>query len=114
MQGSQRDGDRTELVPERDAQGRLVYAVDPGGAGTLNTARLPLYARLDARLAFRPARADGRWLVYVDVLNVLGLRNPVFVDATLEPAPDDGPPRIVETERGSVPRLPSIGVRFSF
>jgi hypothetical protein len=109
-----RDGDRAELVPERDAQGRLVYAVDPGGAGTLNTARLPLYARLDARLAFRPARADGRWLVYVDVLNVLGLRNPVFVDATLEPAPDDGPPRIVETERGSVPRLPSIGVRFSF
>ena len=53
------DGNREELVPARDAAGRSIYAVDFGGVGNLNTARLPLFARVDLRVTWRPRGAQG-------------------------------------------------------
>ena len=49
-----RDGNRAELVPKRDAKGRLVYQIDLGGVGNLNGARLPDFARADVRATWRP------------------------------------------------------------
>jgi hypothetical protein len=108
-----RDRDREELVPERDAEGRLVYTVDRGGVLNLNGARLPPYARLDARLGYRPSQT-GRFWLYLDVINVLGIDNPGFLESTLGPGAAGEPPRVVEMPRGSLPRLPSLGVHVSF
>ena len=55
-----RDGNREELVPERDAEGRLVYTTDLGGLAKLNSARLPHYERLDLRLTWMPRGPQGR------------------------------------------------------
>jgi hypothetical protein len=102
------DGNRAELVPDRDAGGNLVWTTDLGGVANLNTARLPLFARLDARLTF----SKGRWQVYLDVINVLNRENAGSIDEQLEYDPTSDRPRMVQARRGSIPFLPSFGLRF--
>jgi hypothetical protein len=102
------------LVPERDGQGRLVYVAVPGGLDKLNSERLPFYARLDLRAAFRPRGEKGRWQFYVEAINALRRKNTTSIDATLAYDPDSDRPRLVETRGGSVPFLPTFGVRFRF
>jgi hypothetical protein len=104
----------SRLVPERDAQGRLVYVVAPGGLGILNSARLPFYARLDLRAAFRPRGEKGRWQFYVEAINALRRRNTATLEAELAYDPDSDRPRLVFTRGGAVPFLPTFGVRFRF
>jgi hypothetical protein len=104
----------SRLVPERDSQGRLVYVVVAGGLDLLNSARLPFYARLDLRAAFRPRGEKGRWQFYVEAINALRRRNTSSIDATLEYDPGADRPRLVFTRGGSVPFLPTFGVRFRF
>jgi hypothetical protein len=114
-----RDGDRTELNPEFDLGDnpmREVYVADRGGVANLNSARYPVFARLDARVAFRPKGPAGRWLFYLDVINVLDRENVGAYVESLEHDPDPRAdrPRIVLEPGGGVPLLPSIGVRFRF
>lgn len=111
---SDKDGDLSELVPERDSEGRLVYVVDLGGVENLNSARLPVFARLDLRLTFRPRWSGGRWQFYLDLINALDRENAGILDPRLEHDPDSGRPRIREERVASIPFLPSIGVRFRF
>jgi hypothetical protein len=108
------DGRRTEWVPERDPEGRLVYLVDLGGVGNLLSARLPLFARLDLRATARPGGRGSRWELYLDVINVLDRENVGFVDPRLEFDPGAERPRVVEEGSASIPFLPSFGVRFRF
>ena len=58
------------LVPALDAEGRYVYETDSGGVANLNTARLPAFFRLDLRFSWKPRGDGGRWLFYLDVINV--------------------------------------------
>jgi hypothetical protein len=111
-----RDGDGVtdEILPDRDAAGRLVYAVDFGGVGNLNGARLPLFARVDARLTWRPRGDRGRWELYLEVINVLDRQNAGAFDPRLEFDPTADRPRIVEERDQAIPRLPTLGVRFRF
>jgi hypothetical protein len=111
-----RDGDGVtdEILPDRDAAGRLVYAVDFGGVGNLNGARLPLFARVDARLTWRPRGDRGRWELYLEVINVLDRQNAGAFDPRLEYDPASDRPRIVEERDQAIPRLPTLGVRFRF
>ncbi len=102
------------LVPERDTAGRLVYVVAPGDLGELNSARLPFYARLDLRAAFRPHGEKGRWMFYVEAINALHRKNTTSIDGTLEYDPSADRPKLVETRGGSLPFLPTFGVRFRF
>jgi carboxypeptidase family protein/TonB-dependent receptor-like protein len=102
------------LVPERDGQGRLVYVAVPGGLDRLNSERLPFYARLDVRAAFRPRGEKGRWLFYVEAINATRRKNVSGIDATLEYDPDSDRPKLVETPSDGVPFLPTFGVRFRF
>jgi hypothetical protein len=110
-----RDGDREELLPARDESGRLIYVSDPGGADTLNSSRLPTYARLDARLTFRPRGPQGRWLFYVEALNVLNRENAASYDWDIVLDPGALKPRIVVSDgQGGLPLVPTVGVRFRF
>ena len=65
----------------RDRQrGLLVYAVDFGGVANLNTARLPLFARVDVRATWRPRGSAGRWELYAEVINLLNRKNAGALD----------------------------------
>jgi hypothetical protein len=108
------DGNRVELIPERDPTGRPIYSVDLGGVSNLNRGRLPLFARLDARVTFLPKGLAGRWSVYVDVINVLNRDNVNVFTPTLEHDPTADRPRLTEKSGDALPRLPSFGVHFRF
>ena len=102
------------LVPDRDDDGNLVWAVDPGGVSNLNAARLPDFARVDVRLSFRPKGPAGRWLFYVEVINVLDRQNAASLDYDIR-FDAEGDPFIASTRReGGVPLLPTFGLRFRF
>jgi len=111
-----RDGDGVtdELLPERDAAGNLVYAVNFGDAANLNQARLPVFARVDVRATWRPRGAAERWEFYAEVINLLNRKNAGALDPRLEYDPASDRPRIVEERDQSIPRLPTIGIRFRF
>jgi hypothetical protein len=108
------DGDTSELVPDVDSEGRLVYAVDFGSVANLNQARLPVFARVDVRATWRPRGAAGRWELYAEVINALNRENAGALDPRLEFDPDADRPRIVEERDQSIPRLPTVGIRFRF
>lgn len=109
-----RDGVVDELVPATDAAGRLVYAVNYGGVDNLNSGRLPTFARVDLRATWRPRGAQGRWELYVEVINLLNRRNAGSLDPRLEYDPTSDRPRLTEARDQSIPRLPTIGLRFRF
>jgi hypothetical protein len=102
------------LVPERDALGGLVYTTDLGSVSNLNSARLPLFLRLDLRLSFRPGGTSGRWLFYLDLINATGRENVGAYEALLEHDPTADRPRLVESPSQALPLLPSFGVRLRF
>ena len=111
------DGDnvKQELVPERDLfNALLVYAPDRGGIDNLRSARLPAFARVDARVSFRPRGPAGRWLFYLDVINVLDRENVGAYLESLEHDPGADRPRLVLEPGAGVPLLPSVGIRFRF
>jgi hypothetical protein len=108
------DGNRDELIPERDAHGALVYTVDRGGLDNLNSARLPFYARVDTRATFTPGWGRGRVQLYVDVMNVLARGNASAIMAKLEHDPGADRPRITEERLTGMPFLPSLGVHVTF
>jgi outer membrane receptor protein involved in Fe transport len=82
--------------------------------GNLNGGRLPLFARVDARLTWRPRGDRGRWELYLEVINVLDRQNAGAFDPRLEYDPASDRPRIVEERDQAIPRLPTLGVRFRF
>ena len=108
------DGNTKELVPRRDAAGLLVYAPDLGTVADLRNSRLPVFARVDLRVTWRPRATTGRWEVYVEALNLLNRGNASALDPRLEYDPTSDRPRVVEKPIGSIPLLPTIGVRFRF
>ena len=109
-----RDDNHGELVPDRDAAGRLIYTIDLGGLDNLNTARLPRYGRVDARVTFLPRGGSGRVKLYVDVINALNRKNAGLLTPTLEYDPSSDRPRLVEKPEGSMPFLPSFGIHVNF
>jgi len=106
--------DEGRFIPARDAQGGYVYETDLGGVSNLTGARLPDYVRLDLRLNWLPGGPDGRWMIYLDVINATNRRNAASIDPRLEYNPDGGVPLLVEERSGRIPLLPSFGVRFRF
>jgi hypothetical protein len=108
------DGNRTELVPKRDSQGRPFWETDLGGIDNLSSARLPAFARVDLRATFRPRGARGRWQVYLDVINLLNRQNAGAIEPTLFYDARSDRPRLEEDRSAGIPFLPSVGVRFRF
>ena len=108
------DGNRDELVPAVDAAGRLIYAVDFGGVANLNTARLPLFARVDLRVTWRPHGPQGGWELFAEIINLLNRQNAGALEAVLEYDPASDRPAIIEQRDQGIPRLPTVGFRFRF
>jgi hypothetical protein len=102
------------IVPERDGRRRLVYEVAPGGRAALNSERLPAFARLDLRAAFRPRGVAGRWEFFAEVINALDRDNVSGFRSTLALDPESDRPSLVLERVGSIPLIPSFGVRFQF
>jgi outer membrane receptor for ferrienterochelin and colicin len=110
-----RDGNRDERVPLRDALGYPVFEPDLGDFANLNSARLPPFARLDARLAYRPTWSGERWAFYLDLINLLNAKNLVKIDSALVFDPMSDRPGIIErAEDRGMPFFPSFGIRFWF
>ena len=108
------DGVTDELLPDRDATGLLVYEVDLGDIANINQARLPVFARADVRVTWRPRGAAGRWEFYVEIINLFDRENAGAFDPRLEYDPTSDQPRMVEVRDQSIPRLPTLGLRFRF
>jgi hypothetical protein len=105
------------LVPLRNPspRGPYLWRVDMGGAGNLNSSRLPLYSRLDLRVTFNPKQATGRWQVYAEVLNVLYHENISALGWELGYDRTSDRPRLIQTNKDSgFPLLPSFGIRYRF
>ena len=109
-----RDGITDEILPARDRRGLLEYGVDFGGVGNLNAARLPIFARVDGRVTWRPRGVAGRWEIYAEVINLLDRQNAGAFDPQLVYDATSDRPGIVEKRDQAIPRLPTLGVRFRF
>lgn len=109
-----RDGNKSELVPERDGAGLPVYTADFGSVGNLLRARYPRFTRLDLRLNWRPRGELSRWLFYLEFINATNRQNVGRYEATLRPAPGNDRPGIREDAAGALPFLPTFGIRFRF
>jgi hypothetical protein len=107
------DGNTTELVPRRDGAGLPVWTVDYGDVRNLNSGRLPIFARVDLRVTFRPRWQKDRWQLYAEVINLLNRKNG-GLKAELAYNPTSDRPRVTTARDASLPLLPSIGVRFKF
>ena len=111
---SSTENESGHLVPETDISGYPIYTVDYGGIENLNSGRLPHYARVDFRTTYQPGGINGRWLLYVEVINLLGRDNPVELEPRLEHDPHSNTPRLFEVASQGFPRLPTFGLRLRF
>jgi outer membrane receptor for ferrienterochelin and colicin len=109
-----KDGNVTELVPKRDAQGLPVYTADYGSVENLLLARFPAFVRLDMRFNWKPRGAKGRWLFYLEFINATNRENVSRYEASLRPLTTGSRPIIQETPSGGLPFLPTFGIRFRF
>ncbi len=107
-------GAAVRYVPDRDAGGLYRWTTDPGSAATLNSATLPVFARVDVRATFRPGWANRRWQFYAEVINALNRENAGALSPVLEYNPSGSQPTLSFERRGGFPLLPSIGVRVQF
>ena len=105
------NGNVTELVPARDADGRLIYTVDFGGVANLNRGRLPDFARVDLRLTWKSA---GRWEIYIEVINALNRKNASTLTPKLAYDPASDRPKILQVPDQGFPFLPTFGLRCRF
>ena len=101
-------------VPMRDANGLLMWTADLGGVANINSARLPLFARVDVRLTYRPTWNGDRWQFYAEVINVLNRKNAGALDSKLEYDPASDRPRLTYDRGAALPLLPSVGIRVRF
>lgn len=106
--------DVTRLVPLYDDLGLLVWTADYGDTSNLNTARLPMFARVDLRVTFRPRWSSDRWQIYLEVINLLNRDNASSLDTELVYDPNSDRPGLTTVRSGRLPLLPSFGVRYRF
>lgn len=109
-----RDGNTTELVPERDSLGLPVYTADFGSVTNLLRSRYPRFTRLDLRLNWRPRGRASRWLFYLEFINATNRENVGRYEAKLRPVTGGDQPTIEESPAAALPFLPTFGVRFRF
>lgn len=108
------DGNLTELIPQRDAEGYPVWTAEYGDVTNLNSGRLPIFARVDMRLTFRPRWHNNRWQLYMEVINVLNRKNAGVLETELVYDPTSDRPRLTTKPDAALPLLPTFGVRIRF
>jgi hypothetical protein len=108
------EGTPGSLIPAVDGTGQLIWTLDFGDVSNFNQSRLPMYSRLDVRVTFKPKSAKGRWLFYLEVLNVLNRKNVSQLEPELLFDPTGDRPAIGYAADSGLPRLPSFGFRYRF
>jgi hypothetical protein len=108
---SRQQGSR--LVPVTIAPNQFDLEVAPGGVAELNAGRMPMFSRVDLRVAYRPRGVAGRWQIYLEILNALNRKNAWFMDQNIVGGGPSGL-RLQEEPVGGLPRIGTIGVRFRF
>lgn len=108
------DGQPARFVPAYDPLGLPVWVPDFGDTSNINSARLPLFARVDARVTFRPRWSSDRWQIYVEVINLLNRDNASTLDTELVYDPTSDRPKLTVVRSGRLPLLPSFGLRYRF
>ena len=101
------DGNLTEIVPQRDEQGMMVWEADFGDVENLNAGRVPLFARVDVRTTFKPGWSNNRWQFYVEVIDLLNRKNAGSLEPALEYDPASDRPRLKIVREGGLPLIPS-------
>lgn len=109
-----RDGNRTELVPERDTLGLPVFTADYGPVSNLLRSNYPRFTRLDVRINWKPHGERSRWLFYLEFINATNRQNVGRYDAKLRPVTGAERPTVAEEATGAIPFLPTFGIRFRF
>ncbi len=102
------------LIPMLDDKDRPVWTADFGGVENLSRSRLPVFARLDLRVTFKPKTPQGHWVAYIEILNVTKRRNVGGYTPELQVDRGSDRPRVVLQESTGLPLVPSFGVRFHF
>ena len=103
----------SRLVPVQTGPTGFATEIMPGSVAQLNTGRMPLFARTDLRLAYRPRGASGRWELYAEVLNVLKHNNALLMDVNIVDRASFSSP-LKDEPVGGFPRVPTIGLRVRF
>ena len=109
-----KDGNTTEIVPERDSLGLPVYTADFGSYKNLLGARFPWFIRLDLRVNFRPHGERSRWLFYLEFINATDRDNVGRYETNLRFVSGSDRPSVDESPTASLPFLPTFGIRFRF
>ena len=107
-------GNLVRYVPAVDPNGLYVWTTTKGGVENLNTATLPLFARVDVRATFKPSWFSSRWQFYVEVINVLNRENAGSLIPVLSYNPGSDRPSVSYERQGAFPLLPSVGIRCRF
>jgi hypothetical protein len=100
----------SRLVPVTFGPNQFNLEVAPGGVAELNSERMPMFARVDLRLGYRPRGVNGRWQIYLEVLNALNRKNAWFMDADIVGGGTGGL-HLQEEPIGGLPRIPTFGIR---
>jgi outer membrane receptor for ferrienterochelin and colicin len=107
------EGAPGSLIPAQTSPGKYIWTIDNGGVENLNQKRLPVFARLDLRLTYRPSPSS-RWLFYFEAINALNRDNAGSLSASLLYDPTGDRPKLAFTPDGGLPLLPSFGLRVRF
>ena len=108
------DGQPSRFVPAYDSMGLPIWVPDFGDTSNINTSRLPVFARVDARVTFRPRWSSDRWQIYVEVINLLNRDNASALETELVYDPTSDRPKLTVVRSGRLPLLPSFGLRYRF
>ena len=107
-------GGGTTRVPFFDERGLLVYDLDYGDMSRINSTRLAATERVDLRATFHPRSPTSRWVFYVDVINILNHKNSLSVVSQVAFDPRGDRPRVDNAYGGSLPILPTFGIKWRF
>jgi hypothetical protein len=90
--------------------GEALFTIDRGGVENINSARLPMYQRLDVRATFYPRWWDLEWGLYLDIINLYNHTNILSRSYSVDRATIQLKTRDV----GMLPILPTIGLSVKF
>ncbi len=98
------------IVPERTAQGDLIWIPRFDGVTTLANGRLPSFQEVDVRLTWSPRWGGRDWDLYLDIINLLARKNVIDYSPSLAPDLAADRPRLQREALNGFPFLPTIGV----
>jgi hypothetical protein len=98
---------------QTDDNDKVIYNFDYGGVGNINSARLPVYHRLDMRATAHTKFWSGDWSFYLDVINIYNHTNVLGYSYTIMPQPD-ALPVLNKTASTQFPIVPTIGLSAKF